>query len=372
MDARTRLLVALENDGTEPDRVPSFVEGMMEKFKGNALEIYEDDIEDDDVVLIEGDWTLYKFFKFDGVWLHSTPVRYKPLNGFDHNDIIPEEGVRVDRHGRVSRLASTGQYKYQTGYLNTIEVWEEWMDAGYFDIEFDNGWVRRWEKAYRRMLEIDIVPVPVTTCFEPIREAFDFGKFSHFYRKRMDFLKKLADRMTDNLMEVAKGWCDSGFEIVTWADDCAYKGRVMFPPRVFQELVEPMYKKLNDYCHKRGVLTFFHSDGFTEPYFDGLIRSGFNGIQSLEPAAGMDLGHLKETYGSKVCLIGNLDCSRLLPYGTEQEVIDATKQCIKDAAVGGGYIFGATTDITDSCNPRNIKAMIDALLRFGKYPINII
>jgi uroporphyrinogen decarboxylase len=145
----------------------------------------------------------------------------------------------------------------------------------------------------------------------------------------------------------------------------------MFPPRILDEIIAPIYKNLNDYCHKRGVLTFFHSDGFTEPFFEGLIKSGFDGIQSLEPAAGMDLKHLKEEYGSRVCLIGNLDCSVLLPFGTPEEVVQATKQCLKDAASGGGYILGPTTDITDSCKPENIKIMMDTLLKHGTYPINI-
>ncbi|MHA1791529.1 MAG: uroporphyrinogen decarboxylase family protein [Promethearchaeota archaeon] len=369
MNSRERVIKALENDG-EPDRVPSFVEGMMAGFINNTLKRYEDDIEDDDVLIVNKDWTIYKFYKFDSGWLHSTPISYKPLEGIDIVNKPLEDGLMVDRHGRVHKKASTGDYKYQTGYLNTKDAWKEWIDAGYFDIEIKNEWVRSWEKGYQEIIKHDFIPIPVTVCFEPIREAFSFGHFAYFYRKEKVFLKKLADLILENLMEVARGWCDAGFEIVTWADDSAYKGRVMFPPSVFEWLVEPIYKKLNDYCHKRGLLTFFHSDGYTEPFFEGLIRSGFDGIQSLEPAAGMDLKHLKEKYGSKVCLIGNMDCSVVLPFGTESEVIEATKKCIKDAAENGGYIFSPTTDITDACKPVNVKIMMNALEKYGKYPIN--
>lgn len=369
MDARTRVITALENQG-EPDRVPSFAQGMMPLFKQNAIDMYEDAIAEDDIVLVNGDWTLFKFFKFDSFWVHGTPVSYKPLNGIDPNAIEVEDGGRVTRMGHVKRYTRDGDGKYQTGYLNSLERWEEWIDAGYFDITVHETWVHQWETGYKQLLDLDLVAIPVTTCFEPIREAFSFGRFSYFYRKHMPFLKRLATLVTKNLMEVAKGWCDAGFEIVSWADDCAYKNNVMFPPSVFDELVAPIYKTLNDYCHKRGVLTFFHSDGFTEPFFDGLIGSGFNGIESLEPAAGMDLKHLKETFGDRVCLIGNVDCSRLLPFGTGDEVAATVKQCIKDAGPGGGYILSPPTDIIDSCNPRNIKVMIDTLHAFGRYPLS--
>ncbi len=365
MNARDRVIVALENDG-EPDRVPSFVEGMMDEFKRNTMDKYEDAIGDDDVVLVNGmDFTLYKLYKFDAVWLHSTPISWKPLVGLDPNAVAIENGGKVDRMGHINRLSSNNSWKYQTGYLDTENLWQEWIAAGYFDIKFNDDWVTGWTKGYKQMVdEYDVLPVPVTTCFEPIREAFSFGRFSHAYRKKPGFLKRLASLMAKNLLEVAKGWCDAGFEVVTWADDCAYKGRVMFPPSVLDDIIAPVYKSLNDYCHKRGVLTFFHSDGFTEPFFPGLIGSGFDGIQSLEPAAGMNL---KEAWGDKVTLIGNMDCSELLPFGTADQVATATRKCLDDAKVGGGYIFGPTTDITDSCKPENIKTMMDTFLKHAGY-----
>ena len=81
--------------------------------------------------------------------------------------------------------------------------------------------------------------------------------------------------------------------------------------------------------------------------------------------AGMDLKHLKEEYGDKLCLIGNIDVSQLLPYGTTDEVFTAVKKCITDAAEGGGYMLGACTDITNSCKLENVLAMIEATKKYG-------
>ena len=81
----------------------------------------------------------------------------------------------------------------------------------------------------------------------------------------------------------------------------------------------------------------------------------------------MDLKHLKETYGDQVTLIGNLDCSRLLPFGSTEDVEQATKKCLDDAMEGGGYICGPTTDIIDSCKPENIKTMVETVHKFGHY-----
>ncbi|MBD3353660.1 MAG: hypothetical protein GF364_19405, partial [Candidatus Lokiarchaeota archaeon] len=98
---------------------------------------------------------------------------------------------------------------------------------------------------------------------------------------------------------------------------------------------------------------------------------GFHGVESLEPMAGMNLKHLKEKYGDKLCLIGNIDVSQLLPYGSREDVIKAVKKCIKDAAEGGGYILSPCTDLTDSCKLENVETMIAATKKYGKYPIAI-
>ncbi|MHA2088847.1 MAG: uroporphyrinogen decarboxylase family protein, partial [Promethearchaeota archaeon] len=120
-----------------------------------------------------------------------------------------------------------------------------------------------------------------------------------------------------------------------------------------------------------GKYAVFHSDGYTEPYFEGLIEAGFKAVESLEPMAGMDLKYLKEAYGDKLCLIGNIDVSELLPFGTTDDVKESVKKCINDAAEGGGYILSPCTDITNACKIENILTMISATKEYGKYPLMI-
>nr|MDO8116953.1 hypothetical protein [Candidatus Sigynarchaeota archaeon] len=140
MNARDRVITALERRG-EPDRVPSFAEGMMQDFQRNSLGLYEDDVQDDDVLMVERDWTLFKYFMIDSVWLHSTPISYKPMQAIDFESIhVPDNG-KVNRMGHVHRQTTSGSWKYQTGYLNTEDLWNEWIDAGYFDIQFSESWV---------------------------------------------------------------------------------------------------------------------------------------------------------------------------------------------------------------------------------------
>ncbi|MCK4285715.1 MAG: hypothetical protein KAX18_05905, partial [Candidatus Lokiarchaeota archaeon] len=161
------------------------------------------------------------------------------------------------------------------------------------------------------------------------------------------------------------------FDIFFLCDDTAFKNRTMINPKDHRELIIPAYKKILHEINKAGKYAIFHSDGYTEPYFDGLIEAGFKGVESLEPMAGMDLKYLKETYGDKLCLIGNIDVSHLLPFGTTDEVSQSVKKCIKDAGEGGGYMLSPCTDITNACKLENIFTMISATMKYGKYPLKL-
>ncbi len=75
-------------------------------------------------------------------------------------------------------------------------------------------------------------------------------------------------------------------------------------------------------------------------------------------------------YASKLVLVGNLDVSYLLVRGTKEEVEDAVRKAIKDAARGGGYIL-AQSHSHSLVDPMRLKWMIDAAHKYGKYPISL-
>jgi uroporphyrinogen decarboxylase len=64
-----------------------------------------------------------------------------------------------------------------------------------------------------------------------------------------------------------------------------------------------------------------------------LIDFGIDGLHAIEPSV-MDLAKVKEQYGSKIFLLGNVDCVHTLPYGSESEVRQDVRHCINAAAKG--------------------------------------
>ena len=105
--------------------------------------------------------------------------------------------------------------------------------------------------------------------------------------------------------------------------------------------------------------------------FDMLIDVGFDAIHPIDPTAGMDLGEAKAKYGDKVCLMGNVDCTYIMTWGTPDEVREDVKRCIRQAAKGGGYICTTSNSVHSATKPENYIAMVEAIKEYGKYPISL-
>ncbi|MHA1680735.1 MAG: uroporphyrinogen decarboxylase family protein, partial [Promethearchaeota archaeon] len=226
--------------------------------------------------------------------------------------------------------------------------------------------------AYRMGLEHDFLIIPSTgLLMEPLigRIGIDaIGRHAISNPKHLDKVCETIMKVPYKKMELM---CKTDIPVIIIPDDCAYKGRPILSPKMYKRFIIPHFSKMIDMAHEKGKLVIFHSDGLVEPYYDMLIDAGLDAHQSLEPVAGNDLKEIKEKYAGRLSFIGNIDSSRLLPFGTRQDVIDAVKYCLRYGAPGGGYMFSPCTDLTDSCRLDNTEIMMATYKKYRKYPITI-
>ena len=103
---------------------------------------------------------------------------------------------------------------------------------------------------------------------------------------------------------------------------------------------------------------------------DFFVEEGFDGINPLEPIAGMDLAEVKQRYGDKLCLLGNIDCGYILSKAPIEEVEADVKRCLRDGAPGGGFVLMSSNSLHASVRPENYRAMVETARRYGNYPID--
>jgi len=102
-----------------------------------------------------------------------------------------------------------------------------------------------------------------------------------------------------------------------------------------------------------------HTDGKIDELIPLYIEMGLDMLQCLEPAAGVDLIELNQKYGDKIAWNGNIDVSRLLPYGSPEEVREESENIIKNVAPSHNLAFGPCTDIFTIHPVENIETMYE-------------
>ena len=171
----------------------------------------------------------------------------------------------------------------------------------------------------------------------------------HFISPDGETTQTVDAKPGDNLLEIAQNAVD----------------RLAGETGQFREFVLPPLKTMIAMIHDEGAFCIKHSDGNLYPILEDIVSAGPDGINPVEPVAGMDLATVKRLVGDRVCITGNIDCAHLLPHGTPKQVREAVRLAIADAAPGGGYILTSSNSIHSSCRPENFVAMVRACQEFG-------
>jgi len=185
--------------------------------------------------------------------------------------------------------------------------------------------------------------------------------------RRPSLAKKFMDMATRYNIELGKRLIEVGVDFIVMTGDVAYKGGPIVSIKHFKEVFVPAISEPLRIFHKLGVPMVKHTDGYLEPIMDDLINTGIDGLHSIEPAAGMDIGKVKARYGERTCLWGGIDLSYTLSLGTERDVIEEVKDRIASAASGGGYILSSSNSYSTAMKFENFKAMVEAGRKYGRY-----
>jgi uroporphyrinogen decarboxylase len=149
----------------------------------------------------------------------------------------------------------------------------------------------------------------------------------------------------------------AGCEVIILSDDYAHKSGPLMSPGQFREFVLPGLTAAVANIHDAGGMCIKHTDGNVWELLEDIVGTGIDGLGPLEPAAGMDLAEVKRRYGSRVCVMGNVDVD-LLCRGSTSDVQRATMTLLQTVSVGGGHILSSGNSITSAVRPENFRAMV--------------
>ena len=181
------------------------------------------------------------------------------------------------------------------------------------------------------------------------------------------FLEELAEIAVDFALKMTGRIAATGVDAIIIADDYGASSQGLLKPEHFKAIYKPALKKIVDGIKSHGLPVFFHCCGCINDYLDDLVEIGIDALHPLQRTAGMDLANVKARYGSKLCVIGNVDSSRTLPFGSPEQIETETIEALRIAAPGYGYILASDHSLHDGIPVGNILLMFDCARRHGVY-----
>lgn len=179
------------------------------------------------------------------------------------------------------------------------------------------------------------------------------------------------DYQLEQAIFLIKEGAKRGADFVLGGGDLATNKGPIYSPIIFRRIVLPRFKKLVEISHQYKLPYIFRTDGNTKLIWKELFEDlGVDGYGEIDKQAGMDIGQLKEKFGSEITLLGGICCATTLVSGSKNEIFSEVKSCIEKAGKGGGFILTSSNSIHYGVPAKNFLYMIEAAYRYGQYPIS--
>jgi len=180
-------------------------------------------------------------------------------------------------------------------------------------------------------------------------------------------VKEEAQRNVDYFLKEAEYYKEHGAidGFALCADYCLNTGPFLSPNQ-FREFVFPYLKDIIAKYREMGFYTIKHTDGNIMPIIDMLVEAAPDALHSLDPQAGVDIAKVKELYGDKICLIGNVNCG-LMQTGTEEQVIESARYALKNGMPNYGYIFSTSNCVYTGMDLKRYELILDVMNKEGIY-----
>ncbi|MDK2897702.1 MAG: hypothetical protein PWP04_1822 [Candidatus Atribacteria bacterium] len=254
--------------------------------------------------------------------------------------------------------------------VKNFEDWKWFKEIAFPDLSFLK--IDDLEKVYQEVGDAGIVSVAVGGLFFDFlissREGGLESVFEDLY-EHPDFFRDLHQEYIDFLKSKVAYLC----KMTTYFDElfigCSYSSLPIVSPQIYQEWEIPLLKELANTARKYNRPLHLHQHGRVREIMEDIVSTGINLVCPLEspPLGNVDLSWVKEKYGNRIALKGNVSTT-ILCEGPLEAIEEEVRKCIKKASLGGGYILGTGDQVHRDTPFEHIKFMKEMAEKYGKYP----
>jgi uroporphyrinogen decarboxylase len=173
-----------------------------------------------------------------------------------------------------------------------------------------------------------------------------------------NFVKDLQNFCLPKCVDFALELVEAGADMIVVTNPIANANCIS--REMYASQVHPYTKKLYQAIKQTPAKLAFHPCGQWDDRFDLLIEEAPDVLWVDK----VDLGWVKDKYGEKVCIMGNVKTTETMLQGTSQQVEQEALECLRKGSKNGGFILSADCALPRDVPAENLQTLIDTARKY--------
>jgi uroporphyrinogen decarboxylase len=141
-------------------------------------------------------------------------------------------------------------------------------------------------------------------------------------------------------------------------------------PAFFRRYDLPFIQEAARICRATGIFSHLHVCGKSRQLVDIIAQeTEVDIMEPLEepPGGNVDMAEVKQRYGDRLCLKGNINTFEFMLNATPQQVEEKAKRLIDDCAAGGGFVLSTGDQCGRDTPDANLFKLVEVAQTYGRY-----
>ena len=298
--------------------------------------------------------------KYDmGLHCFEMPIKdYVELNKRMGNDIAYFS--HIWRLGRKEMTDKDGRVHYVDGFMKTPDSLK--------DITFPSldEWKRKLDELCNELSKSNMgLMCGTQTAAFTTMSAMGYQDFLMNTLMDKQFVTDFINRLHEYCIKEMEVTMQYPVDALKMSSGLVYNTGPMIDMDSYKELE---FNYLAEQCKltkDNNKIACFHIDGKLDDLIEDIISIGVDIINPIDPCSGaQSIYDIKERYGDRITISGNIDIDGVLLNGTPEEVKEDVIKHIKGCSKGGGYIVSSSHNLHELVPLKNFYAMRDACLNY--------
>ena len=245
--------------------------------------------------------------------------------------------------------------------------WDIYRDFHEMRLESITGFaLETAREAYETMGEEGVPSIGLGTSLGPIGDVRGMQDMIYDLVDEPDLMESVRRVLFALTEKQVEAFLECPCE-VAWYDICWGTGAGL-GPEMIRKWVLPEVERVTELVHgKPGKYIGLYTLGRMRELLPMLVDAGVDFIETFEPNEGdISLREAKQTYGDRICVMGNFDCV-VLARGSVEEARAEAIRCLDEAMEGGGYVMVTADEVPADAKEENLRAMVEVVEEHGRY-----